>query len=125
MQNIEWDAVIAAYQNGLTADILQADFNGDQGVIWTVAPCDPKALESAGRQFSRARAVSIRHIRRAVLHRRDQPDQVVVIATELPARLQQVRDCDTAEEIPLRHYLRDSALIALEGAFPPSVVEAV
>ena len=125
MTSINWTSIIAAYRNGLTTDIIQAKYESGEGVLWTVPPCDPDAARHAGRQFSRSRAISIRHIRRAVLHRRDQPDQIVVIATELPARRQQVRDLETAEEAPLRCYLRDATLVALETAFLPSAVEAV
>ncbi len=125
MQNIDWDEVIAAYNNGFTDDIIQAGVDGKWGVIWTVAPCSPKAMERAGQQFSRSRAISIRHIRRAVLHRRDQPDQAVVVVTELPSWQQQVRDLETAEEIILRRLLSDGALDSLEAAFVTSAKEAV
>ena len=125
MEKIDWESIITAYQNGFTADMLQAEFEQKQGVIWTVPPCSPEALEHAGRQFCRSRAKSILHIRRAVLHRRDQQDQAVVIATELPIHRQQVRDLGTSEEVVLRRFLSDAALTALEAAFTPSTAETV
>ena len=125
MKNIDWDAVISAYQNGFTADMLQAKNDGKWGVIWTVPPCSPKALEHAGRQFSRSRAASILHIRRAVLHVQGREGQAVAVVTELPSRRQQVRDLETAEEVILRRLLSDDALAALEAAFLPSAKEAV
>ena len=125
MERIDWENIITAYRNGLTADLLQAEFQREQGVIWTVPPCSPEALERAGRQFSRSRAARILHIRRAVLRGRDRPDQAVVVATELPAHRQQVRDLVTAEEIVLRRLLSDAALAALEAAFTPLSETAV
>ena len=125
MKDIDWPRIITAYRNGLTADLLQAEFQREQGVIWTVPPCSPEALERAGQQFSRSRAARILHIRRAVLRGRDRPDQAVVVATELPAHRQQVRDLVTAEEIVLRRLLSDAALAALEAAFTPLSETAV
>ena len=120
LKNIDWNKIIAAYQNGLTADMLQAEYRDGQGVTWTVAPCDSDALERAGRQFSRSRAVSLWHIRRAVLRHTSHGEQSVVIATELPTRRQHIRELATAEEIPLQKFLQDAALIALEASFVPS-----
>ena len=125
MENTEWQRVIDAYRGGATADLLLAEMNGVWGVIWTVPPCSPEALERAGRQFSRSRAARILHIRRAVLRGRDRPDQAVVVATELSAHRQQVRDLVTAEEIVLRRLLSDAALAALEAAFTPLSETAV
>ena len=125
MTDIDWPSIIAAYQDGLTADMLQAEFQRGQGVIWTVPPCSPEALERAGRQFTRSRARRILHIRRAVLRHQGEDGQAVVIATELPDRLQQVRDLDTAEEVVLRCLLFDEALAALDAAFIPSAKTAV
>jgi hypothetical protein len=125
MEKIDWPSIVSAYNNGLTADILRAKFDGEWGVTWTVPPCSPEALERAGQQFSRSRAQSILHIRRAVLRRRDQQNQNVVVATELPARRQQVRDLGNSEEIVLRRFLSDDVLKALEAAFMPSTAENV
>ena len=125
MKNINWKSILAAYQNGLTADMVQVEFECEQGVIWTVPPCSPEALERAGRQFLRSRARRILYIRRAVLHQKDRPDYAVVVATELPTLRQQVRDLVTAEEIVLRRLLSDAALAALEAAFTPLSETAV
>ena len=120
MKNINWKSILAAYQNGLTADMVQVEFECEQGVIWTVPPCSPEALERAGRQFLRSRARRILHFRRAILRRRDRTAQDVIVATELPTRCQNVRDLSTAEEVLLSGFLHDSALDALEAAFAPS-----
>ena len=122
MKDIDWPRIITAYRNGLTADLLQAEFQREQGVIWTVPPCSPEALERAGRQFLRSRARRILHVRRAVLRRRDQDDQAVVVATELPGRRQDVRDLNTMEQIVLQRFLSDAALNALQEAFAPPLV---
>ena len=117
--------MIAAYANGFAADMLQAKINDEWGVIWTISPCCPNSMERAGRQFSRSRAASVLHIRRAVLHVQGREDQAVVVVTELPSRRQQVRDLNTAGEVILRGLLSDAALAALEVTFAPSAKEAV
>ena len=125
MTDIDWPSIIAAYQDGLTADMLQAEFQQGQGVIWTVPPCSPEALERAGRQFTRSRARRILHIRRAVLRRRDQDNQAVVVATEFPSHRQEVRDLDSAEAVILRRLLSDDVLAALDSFFTPYTAGAV
>ena len=125
MKNFDWDKIIAAYKNGLAAEMLQAQIKDEWGVIWTIPPCSPDAAERVGRQFSRSRAQALRHIRRAILRRAGRSDQAVVIATELPAQRQQVRDLESGAEIILRHFLRDDALSALEESFMPQIAKAV
>lgn len=120
MQNIDWPSIITAFKNGLTADMLMADYERGQGGIWTIPPCSPSSMERAGRQFSRSHAQSVLHIRRAVLRRRGRQDQAVIVATELPSRKQQVWDLGTSEEVILRRLLCDVALTALETAFTPT-----
>jgi hypothetical protein len=121
MQQQDWEPIVASYQQGQTADMLQAQINGEWGEIWTVPPCSPDALSRAGRQFTRSRANSIRHYRRAVLKEQHAEVQQVVICTELPSRRQTAYCLTTRHPLTLSRILCDEALESLIEAFTPSV----
>ena len=111
--------VIEAYRNGATADMLQADIQGEWGAIWTVAPNSSESMENVGRQFTRMRARQLRHMRRAILKRVSGVREQVAIITELPARRQVIFSLLTASKIDLGRYLVDDALMMLERTFRP------
>jgi len=114
------DTILTAYRNGLTADMLQAQVDGEWGGYWTLPPCSPDFSGRAARQFGRSRAQSLRHFRRAILTKHGQESRQVVVITELPSREQSVYCLDTFRPITLPQFLNDAALAALIEAFSPS-----
>ena len=112
------EAIIRAYLGGLRADMLQAQTERGWGAIWTVPSASPEAMERAGRQFTKMRAYTIRHIRRA--HLKNAAGQAVnaVIVTAFPGREQVALRLDTSVRIRVE-YIGDEAQTALEVNFVP------
>lgn len=119
--NMNLDEALAAYRGGLSADILQAKTDGEWGTIWTIPPCSPVAMERAGRQMTRCRAQAIRHVRRALLRCSSASSIAVeiMIATELPSRMQSVTNFDGVA-LRVDVYLEDPSLAVLAEAFSPT-----
>lgn len=110
----EWASVLVAYQRGLQADMIQfQNAKGEWGVVWTVPPCSPIALEKAGRQAIRCRTVRIRHIRRASLTAQHRDAIDVVIVTEAAPMKQEVRCLKTSRIMTVGKILADRDLQAL------------
>src|SRR5262245_36236427 len=117
MNEVEINGFLAAYQRGQSADMLQARTEGEWGPLFTAPPCSIKAMERAGRQFTRSRAQAVRHVRLARLKRcHGEYVQVMVIST-IPQRTQIVLDLITGERLKIARYLTDDALEALESEF--------
>jgi hypothetical protein len=117
MTEEEWTRLLAAYRRGLAADIIQfQDSAGVWGVIWTVPPCSPAALERAARQAARCRVVRVRHIRRARLVLRGGPAVEVVVVTEAMPVIQVVRDLSNSRPVLVGQLLQDDGLRALMDA---------
>lgn len=111
---------IKAFERGATADMLQPGTADRWGPIWTVPPCDPRAMERVAVQFIRGRAERLRHVRRAVINIRRRHGRSVVVITELPIRKQQVFCLRGHQRLTVHRYLQDDSLAALEKAFVPA-----
>lgn len=129
MNATELYPALAAYRNGLNADIVLAKINGTwEGPIWTVPPCDPDAMERMGRQCTRCRAQAVQHTCHARLHRPSSSSTEsvsssaavdVVILTEIPSRSQIVIGFDGVV-LRVEMYLEDASLQALTASFLPT-----
>ena len=122
IEKSDWEAALAAYQQGLRADMLQQKHCGRWGVIYTIAPDNQEALERGVRQIARTRPEAVRYTRLARLRSRlpnDVTEKIIVLRTELPGRHQQAWSLETSQEIKLRVYLNKAAFEVLETALRP------
>ena len=121
MNNTEKSEMVSAYRRGFAADIVQArqDVGGEWGPIFATPPCSPDAMGQAARQFTRSRAVAVRHCRRARLRGPSSCTDVIVV-TELPSRQQDVARIEDGVMLQVRTYLVDESLAALAAGFVPS-----
>ncbi len=114
MTKDELARVLAAYRRGLAADMIQfQDTAGTWGVIWTVPPCSPAALQRAARQAARCRAARVRHIRRARLACCGGLNIEVVVVTEALPVIQVVRDISNSRLITVGQLLQDDGVRTL------------
>lgn len=113
--------MLKAYRRGLAADMVQfRDATGGWGVIWTVPPNSPDALERAARQMVRCRAVRVRHVRRGRLTPRDSQALDVIIVTEAPPVIQVARCLTSSRVVAVDHFLADHGLrVLLEAVTVP------
>jgi len=102
--------ILSAYRRGLTADMIQMRIGGEWGVIWTIPPCSPEALERVAHQVRRCRADRVRHIRRARLMVRGADPIEAVILTEISPVIQEVRCLRTACLVLVGEVLTDHGL---------------
>lgn len=114
MNEEEWARLLTAYRRGLAADILQfQDAAGAWGVLWTVPPCSPTALERAARQVARCRPFRVRHVRRGRLTRQIGESIDVVIVTEAFPVIQTARCLQAGRLLQIGALVSDQGLDAL------------
>ncbi len=93
----------------MTADMLQGNYKGSWGAIWSFPACDPIAAERAGKQMQRCNVDTVCYVRRAVLRTADGAMTEVMILTFLPERRQRIFILQTGLPLVLP-YLEDSIL---------------
>lgn len=122
MNEEEWGRVLAAYRRGLAADMIQLqDAAGAWGVVWTIPPCSPAAMEQTARLAVRCRAARGRHIRRARLWPRGDAAVDVVVVTEALPVFQVVRDIHVSRSVVVGELLQDDGLRSLLNAVADNV----
>ena len=123
MSESEWAPFLAAYRNGVTADMVQIKehIGGEWSAIWTFPPCSPTALEQAARQIARCRAARVRHVQRARLILRGRMTLDVIVVTETPPVSQEVRGLHSGRSFPLGEILASDILRVLTDSASPMI----